>query len=187
MGKVEDTYKSAQKRMQGAVDALKSDLQGIRTGRANPALVEGLPIDYYGSSVPLMQIAAVTAPEARLLVIEPWDKSAFPAIEKGIMKSSLGLTPSSDGQVIRLAIPALNEQRRKELAKTVDKKVEEAKVAARNVRRDVVDTLRKLEKDKEISQDEDHRGQDQLQKLTDKTVKDIEELGQQKKAEILEG
>ncbi len=187
MGKQDDVYKDTQKRMQGAADALKADLQSVRTGRANPALVEGLSVDYYGSSVPLMQIAAVSAPEARLLVIEPWDKGAFPAIEKSILKSSLGLTPASDGQVIRLAIPALNEQRRKELAKSVDKKVEDAKVAARNVRRDALEHLRKLEKAKEISQDEDRRAQEQLQKLTDKTVKDIEDLGKQKQSEILEG
>lgn len=186
MTKVDDAMNDAQRRMKGALDALHRELDTVRTGRASTALIDSLPIDYYGSSMPLNQLASITAPEARLLVIQPWDKGAFGPIEKSILKSDLGISPTSDGNVIRLAIPSLTEERRKEMAKLVHKKVEDEKVAIRNVRRDVLDHVRKLEKDKEVSQDEEHRGQDQLQKLTDRMISEVEKIGKAKEEEVLE-
>ncbi|HQX62975.1 MAG TPA: ribosome recycling factor [Thermomicrobiales bacterium] len=176
----------AEHRMAGAIDALHRELAGIRTGRAAPGLVERLSVDYYGTATPLNQIAGVSAPEARLLVIQPWDRSSLGAIERAIQKSDLGLTPNNDGVVIRLAIPSLTEERRKALVKVVRGKVEESKVAIRNVRRDAVDHLKGLLKDKEIGEDDERRAQTDIDSLTKRFTDDADHIGQAKEAEILE-
>lgn len=176
----------AEHRMSGAIDALRRELSAIRTGRASPGLVERVMVDYYGTATPLNQIAGVSAPEARVLVIQPWDRSAIGAIEKAIQKSDLGLTPNNDGTVIRLAIPALTEERRKSLVKVVRGKVEESKVAIRNVRRDAVDHLKGLLKDKEIGEDDERRAQTDIDALTKRFTDEVDQIGQAKEAEILE-
>jgi ribosome recycling factor len=183
---IEDVLADARERMGKAEEALKRELAGIRTGRASPTLVDHIRVDYYGTPTPLNQLATVAAPEARLLTIQPWDRKALGAIEKALQKSDLGLNPNNDGSLIRLAIPQLSEQRRKELTKLVQKRVEESRVAARNVRRDAQDELKKLEKSKEISEDEHRRAADQLQKLTDTTISNLEKIGRQKEADLLE-
>lgn len=172
--------------MQSAITALDRELDTVRTGRARPALVETLKIDYYGAPTPLNQVATINAPESRMITIQPWDKTQLGAIEKAIQKSDLGLNPTNDGNIIRLVIPALTEDRRKELAKLVHKKTEDGRVAVRNVRRDSLEELRKLQHDKEISDDDERRAQDRLQKLTDKYVAEIEKHGQTKEQELLE-
>ncbi len=173
-------------RMTKSVEALQSDLMGIRTGRASPALVERLPVEYYGTLTPLNQMASIAAPEPRLLVIRPWDPSALPDIERAILKSDLGLTPMNDGKLIRLSIPRLTEERRKELVKIVARRVEEARVAIRNLRRDALKDLQEFEKEKMISEDDFYRGKDKVQDLTDEFIKQIDEIGKRKEAEILE-
>ncbi len=181
-----DVYADVERRMEKAVEALQRELQTIRTGRASPALVERLPIDYYGTSTPLQQIAAIHATDARTLTIQPWDRKALADIERAILKSDLGLNPTNDGQVIRLVMPPLTEERRKDLVKVVHKKVDEARVAVRNCRRDGHDTLRDQEKKKEITADDLKRGTERLQKLTDKYIDEVEKVGQAKEREILE-
>ena len=176
----------ARSRMHGAVDALTRDLQGIRTGRAHPALVEHLPIDYYGTSMALNQMANITVPEARMIVIQPWDKNAFDPIQKGLQLSDLGINPQSDGVVIRLILPDLTEERRRQLVKQVGGKVEEARVAVRNVRRHIQDDLRKLQKDGDISQDEEHRAHDTLEKITHDAVSQVDAVGSEKERELME-
>jgi ribosome recycling factor len=183
---VDDVLKSAKERMAKAEESLKRELASIRTGRASTGLIDHIRVDYYGAATPINQLATVAAPEARLLTIQPWDRKALGPIEKAIQKSDLGLNPNNDGAIIRIAIPQLSEQRRKELTKLVQKRVEESRVAARNVRRDCQDDFKKAEKAKEISEDEHRRAADQLQKLTDQTVATLERLGQQKEAELLE-
>jgi ribosome recycling factor len=158
----------------------------VRTGRARPALVESLKVDYYGTPTPLNQMATINAPEPRMITIQPWDKTQLGTIEKAIQKSDLGLNPTNDGNIIRLAIPALTEDRRKELVKVVHKKTEDGRVAVRNVRRDCLEELRKLQHDKKISDDEERRAQDRLQKITDKFVAEIEKHGHTKEQELLE-
>jgi ribosome recycling factor len=181
-----ETIADGQDRMAKAIEALKRDLATVRTGRANPALVEHVRVDYYGTPTPLKQLASVSAPEARLLTIQPWDKGSLPAIEKAIQKSDLGLNPSSDGNVIRLAIPPLTEERRKELVKVVHKKIEEGRVEIRNIRRDAHEMLRDFKKEKEISEDQEFNAQEDLQKVTDRFIADAEKIGQEKEAELLE-
>jgi ribosome recycling factor len=183
---IEETLKDCEHRMQSAVTALDRELNAVRTGRARPALVEGLKIDYYGTPTPLNQMAAVNAPEPRMITIQPWDKTQLSTIEKAIQKSDLGLTPTNDGNIIRLVVPALTEDRRKELVKVVHKKVEDGRVAVRNVRRDSLEVLRKLQHDKEISDDDEKRAQERLQKVTDKYVAEIDRHGYAKEAELLE-
>ncbi len=183
---IDDTIEDAERRMKSAVAVLQRELDGVRSGRARPGLVEGLKVDVYGSAMPLNQLATIAVPEARLITIQPWDRQSLGAIEKAIQKSDLGLNPSNDGHTIRLAVPQLTEQRRKELVKIVHNKVEEGRVAVRNVRRHSVDELRSLDKDKEISDDEEKRAADRLQKLTDKYVEEIDKLGREKEAELLE-
>ena len=183
---IEDVLADAKDRMVKAEDALKRELASIRTGRASPALVDHIRVDYYGTPTPLNQLATVAAPEARLLTIQPWDRKALIAIEKALQKSDLGLNPNNDGSLIRLVIPQLSEQRRKELTKLVQKRVEESRVAARNIRRDGQEALKKLEKNKEVSEDEHRRAADQLQKLTDQAIVNLERTGHQKEAELLE-
>jgi len=183
---INDVIREAEGRMRRAVEALREDLMGIRTGRASPALLDRVRVDYYGTPTPINQLATISAPEPRLLVVRPWDTSAIGAIEKSILKSDLGLTPSNDGKVIRLPIPPLTEERRRELARVVSHRVEEGHVALRNIRRDSLKDLQDLEKEKLISEDDFFRGKERLQELTDKYVKEMDELGQQKQAEILE-
>ena len=183
---LKDVMKDAEERMEKTIEALHSDLRSVRTGRASPALVERLQIDYYGAPTPLNQLAGTTVPEPRMLVIRPWDRSTIGIIEKAILKSDLGLNPSNDGQVIRLIIPQLTEERRRELNKQVARRVEEARVANRNIRRDAIDMLRDLEKEKLISEDDLFTGRDEIQKLTDDSIKEIDEIGKAKEAEILE-
>lgn len=176
----------ASERMEKAVEALRVDLLSIRTGRASPALVERLKVDYYDSLTPLNQLATISVPEPRLIVIRPWDPNAMSNIEKAILKSDLGLTPINDGRLIRLNVPPLTEERRQELAKIVNRRVEEGRVAIRNIRRDTLEDLRKLEKDKLISEDEFYKAKDDLQEITDEYIEKIDTLGQQKQDEIME-
>jgi ribosome recycling factor len=181
-----DLLGDAERRMQKAIDALKQDLNGIRAGRASSALVERITVDYYGTPTPINQVASVSVPEARLLVIQPWDKKLLVDIEKAIQKSDLGINPNNDGQIIRLVIPPMSEDRRRDLVKTLHKKLDEHKVAVRNVRRDVQDKLRDREKKKEVSEDELKRSIDRLQKLTDRYIEEMDKVGKSKELEILE-
>jgi ribosome recycling factor len=183
---LKDVINDAADRMEKTVEALHLDLRSIRTGRASPALVERLPVDYYGSPTPLNQLAGISVPEPRMLMIRPWDRNSMISIEKAILKSDLGLTPNNDGQVIRLMIPQLTEERRRDLSRVVARRVEEARVACRNIRRDAIDMLRDLEKEKLISEDELFEGRDQVQKVTDEFIKQVDEIGKAKEAEIME-
>ena len=182
---VQEQITEAKTRMHKAVDTLRADLAAIRTGRASIGLVDHLKVDYYGTPTALNQIATVNVPDARLIVIQPYDRTALSAIEKAILKSDLGLTPSNEGTVIRLSIPPLTEDRRKELVKVVRKRVEEARVAVRNVRRDIHEHTRKMEHDHEISQDELRRAETDLQKVTDDQIKEIDRIGEEKEKEVL--
>ena len=177
---------SIEEKMRTSVGILKEDLATIRTGHASPALIEHLKVEYAGVPTPLNQVAGISAPEARLLVIQPWDRGSISGIEKAILKSDLGLNPTSDGNVIRISIPPLSEERRQELIRVVRKRVEERRIAVRNLRHEAMDALKRLEKDKEISQDEHKRALDQLQKLTDRFMSDIEQIGIDKEAELME-
>jgi len=182
----EDILTDADERMHKAIEALRSHLSGIRTGRASPALIERVIVDYYGAETPLQQLAGISAPEARLLVVQPWDKGAMKAIEKGLRASDLGLNPNSDGQVIRIAIPALTEERRRDLVKIVKRNVEEAHVAVRNIRRDAMHMLKELDESSDISEDQRRRGEEQIQKLTDRAIADADKVGRDKEADVLE-
>ena len=184
---IKDVLEDARERMEKTIEALQNDLRTIRTGRASPALVERLTVEYYGMPTPLNQLAGVTVPEPRLLMIRPWDRNTLGLIEKAILKSDLGMTPNNDGQVIRLIVPQLTEERRRDLNKQVARRVEEGRVSIRNIRRDAIEMLRDAEKEKLIDEDDLHRGQDQVQELTDKFVKQVDEVGKAKEAEILEG
>ena len=183
---VNEALNEAESRMKGSVRALEEDLATIRTGRASPALVERLAIDYYGSPTPLIQLATIGSPEPRLLVIRPFDPGSLKAIERAIQASDLGLTPGNDGKLIRLNIPPLTEERRMELVRVVHSRTEEARVAVRNVRRDVHNDLREYEKEKLISEDDLKHGEESLQKLTDRYIEELNKLGQRKEAEVLE-
>jgi ribosome recycling factor len=173
-------------RMQKTIDTLKKDLARIRTGRATPALLDGLTVDYYGSPMPINQVANISIPDARLIVIQPWEKSMVGPIEKAIQASELGLNPQSDGNMLRLPIPPLSEERRADLFKNCKKTGEENKVAVRNVRRDANEKLKKAEKDKEVTQDESKKGLEEIQKLTDKFIKMVDEVLIAKEKEIME-
>lgn len=181
-----DVTAEAKGKMDKTVDVLRREFSTMRAGRATPSLLERVLVDYYGTPTPVNQLGQVTAPEPRLLVVQPWDKSVVPEVEKAILKSDLGLTPSSDGSVIRLAIPQLTEERRKELVRAVHKKAEEEKVALRNLRREAIDVLQKRQKAGEMSEDELHRGQEEIQHITDEHVKKIDELAAAKEKEVLE-
>lgn len=181
---ISEVIKDAEERMHKGVDALRREYAAIRAGRANPSVLDKVMVDYYGTPTPINQMANISAPEPRMLVIQAWDKSVLPAIEKAIMKSDLGLNPSSDGTVIRLLIPQLTAERRVELVKKVKKEAEEARVAVRNVRRDVNDKLKKLEKDHFASENEIKRAQDDVQKMTDKIIKEIEHVMETKESEL---
>jgi ribosome recycling factor len=183
---VREQVADGRRRMEGAVRALTGEYAGVRTGRASTALLDRIQVDAYGSRMPLSQLATIHAPEARLLTVQPYDRSLFKAIEKAIMESDLGLTPSNDGQLIRLPVPQLSEERRKELVRLVHKMAEEARVAVRNVRRDVINDLKRMERDGDLSRDELNRAQDEVQKLTDEEVRSIDELMRRKEGEVLE-
>lgn len=173
-------------RMKKAVEALKAHLGGIRTGRASPGLIERVMVDYYGAETPLQQLAGIAAPEARLLVVTPWDKSSLKAIEKSLRASELGLNPMNDGAVLRITIPPLTEERRRDMVKIVRRNVEEAHVAIRNIRRDAMHLLKELDDAGDISEDERRRGEEQVQKLTDGAIAQADKIGREKEAEVLE-
>ena len=183
---IEEILLETNNSMQNAVDVLSRELAAIRTGRATSALVEHIRVDYHGVSTPLNQTASISVPEAKLIVIQPWDRTCLANIEKAILKSDLGLNPTSDGNVIRINIPSLNEERRKELVKVVHKRTEDGRVTLRNLRRECVEKLRQKEKDKEISQDQYGRGFKQLQELTDSFIEKANHIGQAKEIEIKE-
>lgn len=179
-------YKEAEDKMSKTVSVYREELQSIRAGRANPALLDKITVDYYGQITPLKQVGSVSAPEPRLLVIQPWDANLIPIIEKEILKSDLGLNPSNDGKLIRLIIPVLTEERRKELAKIVKKNGENSKVAIRNIRRDLNERLKKMEKDKDISEDDKRLAEDEIQKITDKFINEIDTVTKNKEDELME-
>lgn len=183
---MQDTIANAEERMKKAMDALRRDLGTIRTGRAAPSLLDRVSVEYYGTDTPLNQVAGVSAPEARMLLIQPWDRGSIPAIEKAILRSDLGLTPNNDGQVIRLNIPALTEERRKQLVKTVHAMVEEAKVSVRNIRRDAVQSIHKLTVDKRISEDDERRGTAQIDDLSKQYTEEAATIGKHKEHEVME-
>jgi ribosome recycling factor len=183
---IKDILKEAETRMRAAIQNLDDDLSGIRTGRASPALVEKLPVEYYGAPTPLMQLASISVPEPRSLLIKPFDPTSLKNVEKAILASDLGLTPNSDGKQIRLNLPALTEERRRDLVKIVHNRLEECRIAVRNVRRDLHNDMRDFEKEKLISEDDLKRGEDELQKITDRMVEDINEHGHRKEKEIME-
>ena len=183
---LEDVYQEVEHKMERSIEALRKDLSRIRTGRASLSLLDGIGIDYYGTATPLNQVATLAVPESRLITIQPWDKTQMGSIEKAIQKSDLGLTPTNDGTLIRLAIPPLTADRRKELVKQVKKVGEDSKIALRNVRRDGNDTLKSLEKDKLVSEDDWRRGQEQVQKITDRFISQIDEILQAKETEVME-
>jgi ribosome recycling factor len=183
---LKEVYKEAETRMRGAIQALEEDLGGIRTGRASPALIERMQVEYYGSPTPLIQLATISVPEPRSLLIRPFDASSLKAIERSILASDLGLTPNNDGKSIRLNLPPLTEERRRELVKVVHNRVEEARVAVRNVRRDSIRDLREFLQEKMISEDELKRGEEELQKITDQYILEINVVGERKEKEILE-
>ena len=186
MTPMQAVHKDAETRMQGAVDALDREFAGVRTGRASTALLEGIRVDYYNTPTPVSQVASLSVPDPRTILVQPWDASVLPKIEKAIQKSDLGVTPTSDGKVIRLAIPPLNEERRKQLAKSVGKLAEDGRVAVRNIRREAKDKLRGLAKDKKVSEDDEKRSEAELQKLTDRFIQRVDELLKKKEQEILE-
>jgi len=183
---IADVLGDAESRMGKAIEALRRDLGSIRTGRANPSLVDRVTVDYYGTPTPINQMAGISVPEARLLVIQPWDRGTIPAIEKAIQKSELGLNPNNDGQVIRIAIPALTEERRKQLVRGVHQHVEEGKVALRNIRRDAIGSVRELTSERLISEDDERRGTSQIEELTKRFVDEIDGIGKRKEHEVME-
>jgi len=183
---IDDALLAADNKMQKTVQVLKREMETIRSGRATSALVDQITVEAYGTNTPLSQLASISVPEARLLLIQPWDRSIVGNVQKAIQKSDLGLNPMSDGEVLRLVIPPPTEERRKELVKVVHKRVEDAKIAVRNVRRDALEELRKLEKDKKVSRDENVRATDKLQKLTDRFIAEVSRVGADKESEIME-
>ena len=183
---IKDILNSAESRMRGAIQVLQEDLAAVRTGRASPGLVEKLQVEYYGTPTALMQLASISVPEPRTLTIKPFDPSTLKVIEKTIQASDLGLNPNNDGKVIHLNLPPLTEDRRRDLVKHVHHRLEESRIAVRNIRRDIHNDMRDFEKEKLVSEDELKRGEDDLQKLTDRFIEEIAELGKKKEAEIME-
>ena len=183
---LDDVQKEARQRMDSAVKALHSDLAAIRTGRASPALLDHVHVDYFGAPTAINQLAVITVPEARLIAIRPFSPSDIGMIEKAIQKSDLGLNPNNDGKIIRLSIPALTQERRRDLSRQVSRRIEEARVAIRNIRRDAISDLRDFEKESMITEDDLEEGTEKLQELTDQYVKTIDEIGEAKTAEIME-
>lgn len=183
---MDDLLKNTEEKMKKSIAILKNELMSIRAGRANPALLDRISIDYYGTMTPINKLATITAPEPKVIIIQPWDTSKISEIEKAIQKSDLNINPTSDGKIIRLVFPDLTEERRKELVKLVHKKGEEAKVAVRQIRRDANDTIKKMDKNGEISEDEKLKSEENVQKLTDKYIKEIDKILEQKEKEIME-
>lgn len=183
---ISDLKKDAESRMGKTIAVYKEDLQSVRAGRANPSLLDKITVECYGAQTPLNQVSGISAPEARLLVIQPWDSSLIPEIEKAVLKSDLGLNPSNDGKVVRLVIPQLTEERRLDLTKVVKKNGENAKVAIRNIRRELIDEVKKREKSKEISEDERVVAEDDIQKITDKYIDEVDEVTKAKEEELME-
>jgi ribosome recycling factor len=183
---VEDVLQEAEQKMEKVVEALRHNLATIRTGRASPSLVEHLPVEAYEMTMPLNQLAGISVPESRSILIQPYDASTIKAIERAIQQSDLGLTPQNDGRIVRLNLPHLTEERRRELVKQVRTRVEEYKVSLRNQRRDSLDDLKQLEQEKLISADDFHRAQDRVQQLTDRYVKELEQVGSTKEVEVME-
>lgn len=183
---LKDIYKEADGRMKGALQALEEDLAGIRTGRASPALVERLLVEYYGNPTPLIQLASISVPDPRSLLIRPFDVTTLRAIERAILASELGLNPNNDGKTIRLNLPPLTEERRRDLVKVVHHRIEEGRVAVRNVRRDIIKDLREFEDEKMISEDERKKAEEELQKMTDRHIEEINVIGDHKEKEIME-
>ncbi len=182
---MKEFFEDARRRMEKTVKTFREELARVRTGRASVSLLEGVKVDYYGTKMPVPQMATVTVSEGKYIVIQPWDVSTIKAIERAIMESDLGLTPTSDGKVIRLNVPPLTEERRKELVKLVRKMAEEARIAIRNIRRELMDDLKKMKKEGEISEDDFHRFQDQVQKITDEFIGKVEKVLEEKEKEIL--
>ena len=183
---IESIYQEARDKMAKSIDALNNELKRVRTGRASLSLLDGIRVDYYGTSTPLNQVASLSVPESRLITVQPWDASAIKEIEKAVLKSDLGLTPANDGKIIRIAIPPLTQERRKELVKVVNKTCEEYKVAVRNVRRDCNELIKGLKKDGDVAEDEAFKAQEQVQKITDEHIKKIDDIYKSKEKEILE-
>lgn len=183
---LKEIFASQEDRMRKSIEALKREYGSLRAGRATPALLDKITVDYYGTPTPINQVANISVPEPRMIVIQPWEKTMLHEIEKAIMKSDLGLNPNSDGTAIRLSIPQLTQDRRTELVKSVNKKAEDAKVAVRNIRRDANDAVKKLEKSKEVTEDEAKKAQDDMQKLVDKFIKEIDTVKGVKEKEIME-
>lgn len=181
-----DVEREARTRMTAAVDSLRADLASIRTGRASPALLDRIRVDYYGTPTPLQQLAGISVPEPNQLMIRPYDRGTLGIIERAILQSDLNLTPNNDGQAIRLIIPALTEERRRELARLVSRRVEEGKVAVRNIRRDALGDLKEMENEKMITEDDHKDGRERLQKLTDDFIQRLEDIGKQKQEEIMQ-
>ena len=183
---IESMYHETRESMKKSIDALENDLKKIRTGRASLSILDDIRVDYYGTLTPLNQMASLSTPESRLIMIQPWDVSVIKEVEKAILKSDLGLTPSNDGKVVRISIPPLTEERRKQLVKVIYKKSEEHKISVRNIRRDTNDLLKSLKKDGDISEDDAFKAQDQVQKITDEHIKLIDDVCKNKEKEILE-
>ena len=183
---IEELLQDARERMDKSVEAIRAEMASVRTGRASPALLDRINVDYYGAQTPLKQLATISAPEPRLLSVQPYDRNSIKSIEKAILESDIGLTPNNDGQLIRLAIPELTEERRRQLVKVVHGICEEGRVAVRNIRRDVMHDLRELKSEGEVGSDDEHRAEVELQKLTDEKIGDLDNLMKHKEAEILE-
>lgn len=183
---IQDVIKDADGRMSKALDALRRDLTSVRTGRANPSILDRIMVESYGTIMPINQVASISVPESRMLVIQPWDKGSIPAIEKAIMKSDLGVTPSNDGQIIRIALPQLNEERRKQMVKIVHQQTEDAKISIRNVRRDAINNIKEMMNEKMVSEDDQRRGDNQIDEMTKKFTDEAEKIGKAKEAEVLE-
>jgi len=183
---ISDILNETKERMQASVQSLKDDLAAIRTGRASPALVERLSVEYYGQPTPLVQLASISIPEPRQIMIKPFDPASLKDIEKAIQTSDLGLTPSNDGKIIRLNLPQLTEERRRDLVKVVSARVEEGRIAVRNIRRDAIKDIREFEEEKMISEDDLKRGEDDVQKLHDEIIKEMDEIGENKEKEVME-
>jgi ribosome recycling factor len=183
---IEEIHQEVKDGMQSTLDSLVKEYAGVRTGRATTALVDGILVDYFGAQAQLKQLATISVPESRLIVIQPWDKSVAPEVEKAIQRSNLGLNPVSDGTVIRIPVPPLTEERRRDLVKVVKKSAEDRRISVRNVRRDGNDLLKQMEKDKEISEDDNRRAQERIQKLTDEFIRKVDEAAAKKEKEVME-
>jgi len=183
---IEEIYQEVKDGMQSTLDSLVKEFAGVRTGRATTALVDGILVDYFGAQTQMKQLATISVPESRLIVIQPWDKSVVPEVERAIQRSNLGLNPVSDGKILRIPVPPLTEERRRDLVKVVKKKAEDRRVSVRNTRRDGNDLLKQMEKDKEISEDDNRRAQERIQKLTDEFIRKVDEVTEKKEKEVME-